>query len=159
MWEEIIKAITLVYLPSTLKFIIGPLTGYAVGLHILTTIVCTIAGMMTTVVALTFFGDWIRNSIFKKLFHREPKPMEQRSKLMQYILKFEIGGIAFLTPIILTPIGGTILAISFGTPKEKIILYMFISATFFSILFSVLIYFFGNSALPEIVKPENQIIF
>lgn len=144
MWEEIIKAITLVYLPSALKFIIGPIAGYAAGLHILTTIVCTVSGMMTSVVIFTYFGDWVRKGVFKRFLHREPKPLHERSKIIQYFLKFEIGGVAFLTPIILTPIGGTILAVSFGVPKEKIIVYMFSSALFFATLFSVVIYFFGN---------------
>lgn len=151
MWEEIIKAITLVYLPSTIKFIFGPLAGKAAGLHIITSIVCTIAGMMTSVVAFTYFGDWIRKGIFKKYLHREPKPLHERSKIIQYFLKFEMGGIAFLTPIILTPIGGTILAVSFGAPKEKIILYMFISACMFSVIINVGVYY-GYDAIIKLIN-------
>jgi hypothetical protein len=58
-----------------------------------------------------------------------------------------------LTPIILTPIGGTLLALSSGSPKDKIILYMFLSAVFWAVAFSVVIYFFGNEMLPDFVKP------
>lgn len=151
MWEEIIKAVTLVYLPSTIKFIFGPLAGKAADLNIITSIVCTIAGMMTSVVAFTYFGDWIRKGIFKKYLHREPKPLHERSKIIQYFLKFEMGGIAFLTPIILTPIGGTILAVSFGAPKEKIILYMFISACVFSVIINVGVYY-GYEAIIKLIN-------
>jgi accessory gene regulator protein AgrB len=141
MWEEILKAISMVYLPSTLKFIFGPLGGYAAGLHLITTIVCTVGGAMSSVVAFTYFGNWIRNSLLKKFFHRPPKPMNERSAFVRYFMKYELGGIAFLTPLILTPIGGALLAVSFGAPKEKIIFYMFLSTTFWAVVFSVSIYF------------------
>lgn len=60
-----------------------------------------------------------------------------------------------LTPLLLTPIGGTLLAISFGTPKNKLILYMFVSASIWAFVFSVAIYFFGNEVIPDIIKPEE----
>jgi hypothetical protein len=152
MWEEIIKAITLVYLPSTLKFIFGLLGGYAAHLNILTTVICTTAGAMTSVVAFTYFGAWIRKGIFRKYFHRDPKPLAERGRFVRYFMKYELGGIAFLTPLLLTPIGGTLLAVSLGAPKEKIIIYMFISSVFWSIVLGASVYFFGNEILPEFVK-------
>jgi hypothetical protein len=40
-----------------LKFIFGPVGGYGVGLHPITTIITTVAGMMTVVFLFTFFGN------------------------------------------------------------------------------------------------------
>ena len=156
MWEEIIKAITLVYLPSTLKFIFGPLAGKAAGLHIITTMVCTIGGMMTSVVAFTYFGRWIRNGILKRFFGGAPKPLSERSKFVQYFLRYELGGITFLTPLILTPIGGTLLAVGFGAPKEKIFFYMFISACCWSVILTLAVYF-GYDALMNTINKVQPV--
>ena len=65
-------------------------------------------------------------------------------------------GVALLTPIILTPIGGTLLAVSSGSPRRKIIVYMFISSSFWSVVISSAIYFFGNEVLPEFLVPERN---
>ena len=66
MWEEILKAFSLVYLPSMLKFIFGPLGGYAAKLHVVTTIISTVAGTMTIVLMFSFAGDWIRNKVINR---------------------------------------------------------------------------------------------
>jgi hypothetical protein len=60
-----------------------------------------------------------------------------------------------LTPVVLTPIGGTLLAVSSGSPKEKIIIYMLVSASFWSVVISLLIYFFGNEVLPDFLRPTR----
>jgi hypothetical protein len=65
-----------------------------------------------------------------------------------------LAGVAVLTPLLFTPIGGTIIAVSFGAPKEKILFYMFISASFFAVLFSVAVYSFGEAVIPDFVRPE-----
>ena len=58
MWEEILKAIP-VYFSSMLKFILGPIGGFAAGLNLVTTILTTVFGMMTVVFLFTYFGDWL----------------------------------------------------------------------------------------------------
>ena len=60
--EEFLKAIP-VYLFSMLKFILGPTLGFAARLHFLTTVLVTVAGMMTMVVAFTYFGEWIKKKL------------------------------------------------------------------------------------------------
>ena len=151
MWEEILKAIP-VFLSSMLKFVFGPLAGYAAKLNLLTTIVSTIGGMMTAVVAFTYFGNFLRERVFKRFFQNRKKFTPRNRKITILYKKYGLGGIAFLTPILLTPIGGTLIAVSFGSPKEKIILYMFISGVAWAIIFSSLIYFFGNKILPDFIK-------
>ena len=59
MWDEILKALTLVFFPAMLKFILGPLGGYVGKLNIATTIIASVAGMMTAVAIITYSGDWV----------------------------------------------------------------------------------------------------
>ena len=139
-----------VYLSSTLKFILGPIIGAASGLKLITTILATVLGMMTSVIVFTFFGDWIKVKVFSRFKRKTPR--KPNPKLAALWKKYGIEGIAFLTPILLTPIGGTLLAVSTGAPKDKIIFYMFVSASAWTILITSAIYFFGNEVLPEVIK-------
>src|SRR6478736_5416155 len=149
MWEEIVKAIP-AYLLSTLKFIGGPLYGWGVGLKLITTILATVLGMMTSVIAFTFFGDWLKSKILIQFKRKNPKP--PNPKWAAFWKKYGVEGIAFLTPILLTPIGGTLLAVSSGAPKDKIIFYMFVSASIWTVIITSTIYFFGKEVLPEVIK-------
>jgi membrane protein DedA with SNARE-associated domain len=152
MWEEILKAIP-VYFSCMLKFILGPIGGYAAGLNLVTTILTTVFGMMTIVLLFTFFGDWLKANVLSRFKRKNKKPNEKRNNRFANIWKkYGLVGVAVLTPIILTPIGGTLLAVSSGSPKDKIIFYMFISAACWSVVFSMAIYFFGNQVLPEFIK-------
>jgi membrane protein DedA with SNARE-associated domain len=151
MWEEILKAIP-VYLSSMLKFIFGPIGGYAAGLNLITTILATVAGMMTVVLSFTYAGNWLRENVINRFFGKRKKFSESNRKFVKIWKKYGLIGVAALTPIVLTPIGGSILAVSSGSPKEKIVLFMFISASVWSVIFSVVIYFFGNEVLPDFVK-------
>jgi membrane protein DedA with SNARE-associated domain len=155
MWEEILKAIP-VYFATMLKFIFGPLGGYTAGLNLLTTILTTVFGMMSVVFLFTYSGDWFKEKVLHRFMRkRDPSSAKNRArdrKLARIWKKYGLTGIALLTPIILTPIGGTLLAVSSGSPKEKIIFYMFISAAAWAVIFSVSIYFFGNEILPDFIK-------
>jgi membrane protein DedA with SNARE-associated domain len=151
MWEDILKALP-VYFLSMLKFILGPVGGYAAQLTLITTILVTVAGMMTVVFAFAFFGDFIRNKITGRFFTRRKKFSERNRRFVGIWRKYGLPGVAALTPILLTPIGGTLLAISFGAPRNKLILYMFMSAAAWSVLMSSAIYFFGEEVLPDVIK-------
>lgn len=152
MWEEILKAATLVYLPSMLKFILGPLGGFAAKLHVVTTIIATVAGTMTVVLAFSFAGDWIRNNVLNRFFPNRRRFSDRNRRFVTIWKKYGVAGVAFLTPLLLTPIGGTLLAISFGSPRDKLILYMLISASAWASIFSLLIYLFGNNVFPDYMK-------
>jgi membrane protein DedA with SNARE-associated domain len=152
MWEEILKAIP-VYFSCMLKFILGPIGGYAAGLNLVTTILTTVFGMMTIVFLFTYFGDWLKANVLSRFKRKDKNSDEKKNSRFNTIWKkYGLAGVALLTPIILTPIGGTLLAVSSGSPKEKIIFYMFISAAAWSVVFSGAIYFFGNEVLPDFIK-------
>lgn len=147
--EELLKAIP-VFLFSALKFILGPTLGYSLKLQPVTTIFATVGGMMASVILFTFFGDWIRSRFFNPDKHFQ----NSGKKWATFLRKYGLAGVAVLAPLFLTPIRGTILAISLGSPREKIILYMFISAVFWGVLFTFLIYLFGDNVLPTFLRSE-----
>jgi len=151
MWEEILKAIP-VYFSSMLKFIFGPIGGYAAGLNLITTILVTVGGMMTVVILFAFFGDFMRTKILLRFFPKRKKFSAHNRKMVGIWKKYGILGVAALTPVLLTPIGGSVLAVSVGTPRNKLILYMFVSAAIWAVIFSVGIYFFGNTLFPDYLK-------
>jgi len=140
MWEIILKTVS-VYLASTLKFIFGPIGGRAAGLNIFITMAATVAGMMTVVYLLSYFGAWIRRRILVRLFR---KPKKERSegqvRRREFYRRYGLAGIAVLTPVILTPIGGTLLAIGFGNPRPKVVAYMLISAVCWSVVLTLAVY-------------------
>lgn len=150
MWQELLRAIP-VYFSSMLKFIFGPLGGFAAGLNLFTTILTTVFGMMTVVFLFTFFGNWLRKNVFAR-FKKRKVNQARAAKLEKIWQRYGLVGVALLTPILLTPIGGTLLAVSSGSPKEKIVLYMFISASFWAVVFSTGVYFFGNEFFPDFLK-------
>lgn len=152
MIDEILRAIP-IYFSCMFKFILGPVGGYAIKLNILTTIITTVAGMMTVVLAFAFFGDWLRMRFLNRIFRKRKKFSERNRRFVLFWRKYGLAGVAALTPIVFTPIVGALLAVSFGSPRDKLIIYMFISASFWSVALTLVIYLFGNSVLPEFLRP------
>lgn len=152
MWEEITRAIP-IYFSSMLKFILGPVGGYLQKLNMITTILTTVAGMMTVVLAFAFFGDLIKRRIINRLFTKRKRFSDKNRRFVYIWRKYGLAGVAALTPILFTPVIGVLLAVSFGTPREKLITYMFVSASFWAVLLTFAIYLFGNSVLPDFMKP------
>ncbi len=136
---ELLKDYFTIFIGSMFKFVGGPAIGVKTGTSIVETTVVSALGMATTVYIITFFGDGLRRRIIlrnqKKRNYRVFTP--KKRWLIRVYKKFGITGIAFLTPVLFSPIVGGILAISFGTPPRKIILYMFISALFWGLILSI----------------------
>ncbi len=149
--QEIAKAIPVI-LFSALKFVLGPTLGLAERLHFLTTAIATIIGMMLSVVVFVYFGNWIRTRVFDRFFPRRKKISIPNPRMESIWKKYGLAGIAALTPVILTPIGGTLLAISFGGSQRKIIAYMLVSAVFWSVILTTVVYVFGHKMLPNWIK-------
>ncbi|GAA4468280.1 hypothetical protein GCM10023189_53310 [Nibrella saemangeumensis] len=136
---DVAKYITVI-LASALKFIGGPLTGIAMGLSWIQTAVCTVAGMMLAVVAVAFAGEMLRQ-LSQRISKKPPRRFNRRTRMAVKIWKRSgMLGIALLTPLILTPIGGTVLAVSYRVHRGQIFLYMLISAVFWSVVFTLATY-------------------
>ena len=95
------------------------------GLHFWPTLALTVGGMMTSVFVFSGVGRaWMH--------------------IIKVFRKFGMGGIAFLTPILLSPIGGTVIATLLGVPRHRILLHMFWSAVFWGVALTFASIRFGH---------------
>ena len=139
-----------VFVGSMFKFIFGPLTGAAAGLATWETCLLTFGGMMTSVVIFSLAGTEARAAWVRQLRRRRraPKAFTQRNRrLVRIWRRFGLRGVAFLTPLIFSPILGTILAVSFGEPPRRIVPAMFVSAMFWSMALTWLVAAAGRGLL------------
>lgn len=129
-----------VMLASAVKFLGGPLTGIALRLTWPETALCTVAGMMLSVVAVVFAGTLLE-SLLSRLRRSPRRRFTRRSRLAVRIWhRFGMAGIAFLTPLVLTPIGGTAIAVSFHVHRVKLLGFMLLSGLFWAIVQTLLFY-------------------
>jgi hypothetical protein len=110
--------------------------GAAVGLTFLETVATTVMGMMTTVVIVSFFGTSLRKWV-NSTFRRDQKVFSKRNrKFVVLWKKYGLFGISFLTPVLFSPILGTMLVSAFGGSRSRIFGYMLFSAIFWSLALS-----------------------
>ncbi|MEA5256243.1 small multi-drug export protein [Arcicella aquatica] len=129
-----------VMLATAIKFFNGPIAGILLGLTWWETAICCIIGMMTTVTLITFLGKRIQ-TLIGKYRKSKPKLFSKRTRFAVKIWKkLGIWGIACFTPLFFTPIGGTLLALSFKVPFAKIFFTMLLFAVSWGIIFSYLIF-------------------
>lgn len=126
----------MVYLVSMFKFIIGPTTGIFAGLSIVETAVLTILGMMTSVALFSFGGTAVRDWWFTAFRHDRKLFSPRNRRVVKFWIKYGIKGLAFLTPVVFSPIVGTLLAVSFGERRNIIFRYMFFSSILWAFLLS-----------------------
>jgi uncharacterized membrane protein len=125
---------------SSIKFVAGPLTGFGLGLSMLETIFCTWVGMMFTVTVMLTIGRFLVQQI-ARIRVQKPKLFSGRVRYAVSIWqRFGIKGIAVMTPLLFTPIGGSLLALSFKVPTPRVLFFMAISGIFWSVIFTVLFY-------------------
>ena len=132
MWEDLYKYF-IVFGSSMFKFFLGLALGAGFQLPYFVTATLTILGMMASVLLFTsflgkYFNTWVMNTFYKnrKLFTKG-----NRKKITIW-KKYGLVGVAFLTPILFTPIGGAMIANGFGETKERIFLFMLCSAVFWA---------------------------
>jgi hypothetical protein len=132
----------MIALSSSVKFVAGPLLGKVYDLPWWETAFFTFVGMMVTVILFSTVARSFFHKYLKGLFNRNEKRITPgKRRVVRIWNKFGISGVAFLTPILLTPIGGSIVAASFGEHPVKIISYMAVSAAFWAVTISLVLYF------------------
>lgn len=156
MLEELIKIFT-VYVLTMVKFIAGPTLGYASGFSLGGTILITIAGTMSSVLLFTYLGQLLREKVLNRLFRKRRTFSKRNRQFVSIWKKYGLIGVTFLTPLLFTPIGGTLLLTSFGSDKRKIIFWMLVWATIWAVIFSGIIYFFGPKVLPDFIRPQAHL--
>ncbi|WP_375562890.1 hypothetical protein ACE193_10315 [Bernardetia sp. OM2101] len=141
-----------VFAMSMFKFIFGCVGGAVRGFSYFETVLITVLGMMTSVVIFTFFGIAIRNWFFIA-FKRKRKVFSKRSRrIVKIWRKYGIIGVAFLTPVLFSPIVGTLISISFGERKERIFFHMLWSAILWAVILSYITTQFDIDSAKELKK-------
>ena len=126
------------------KSILGPTLGYAAGHSPLLTVVLTVSGMMTTVLILTFLGEKLRDRLVKRFF-KPKKVFSPRSRRFVKVWRnYGEMGVSFLTPILLSPPGGSILSMVLGGSRRKTIGYMLLWSVVWSTLITYTMYYAGD---------------
>jgi len=143
MLEELTKFFSILLL-TMLKFIAGPVGGYAAGYTFIKTVLVTVFGMMTSVGLFTYFGTFLREKVLSRFIKNRNKFTKRNRKFVKVWSRYGVIGVAVLTPILLTPIGGTLLLTAFRTPKSMIMIYMTISALFWALVISGLVFLLGD---------------
>ena len=148
MTAEILKYIS-VFLLSMVKFFGGPLAGVSMGLSFGVTLALTVTGMMTSVLIISGVGTMFSNWYLEQR-RRKQKPVfsKKSRRLVKVWQRFGMRGIAFLTPLILSPIIGTVVATVLGATQRQIILNMFWSALFWGVTFTFVLKKMSHLNLP-----------
>ncbi len=137
MLAELMKYL-LVYLISMFKFIGGPAVGAAFSLNNWATASMTVLGMMTSVFIISFFGLRLRVWIMKKFRNKPDKKIFTRRN--RRIVKIWRGygefGVSFFTPVLFSPIVGTLIVVTLGGKRKRVYTYMLISAIFWALTLS-----------------------
>lgn len=149
-----------VALASTLKFIGGPLAGVALGLSWWETGLCSAAGMMFTVVSMVLFGDVVR-AVAARLRKRPARLFSKRARFAVKVWRRTgIIGLAALTPVLFSPVGGAILAASFKPKKRRLFPAMAVSAVAWGLVISFVVHqlpgLFSSPDAPSAVPTADR---
>lgn len=127
-----------IYFLCWFKFLAGPVLGSAAGYSVIQNILITIAGMMTSVLIFTLLGSKVK-ALFGGNFQRRPKLIfsKKNRQIVHLWRKYGEIGVAFFTPLLFTPIGGTLIMVSFGVKKRHIYLHMLWSACLWAVVLSL----------------------
>jgi hypothetical protein len=139
--DETLRGLLTVGALSMFKFFLAPFLGAKEGLHFMTTFVAMVTGMNLSVVVFSLFGQRIKHFIYSTFYRRPRKvfsPKSRRTVTMWH--KYGMWGVAFLTPALLTPPVGTLIACGFGEDRKRIVLFMFVSSVLWGLLLCFVAY-------------------
>ena len=126
----------MVFLVSMFKFMIGPTTGIFSGLGLVETALLAGSGMTLSVLIFSSGGLAIRDWWFAGFRHDRKLFSPRNRRIVRFYSRFGLPGMALLTPVVFSPIVGTLLAISFGERKERDLFWMAASAYFWGFILS-----------------------
>jgi hypothetical protein len=114
------------------KFIGGPAFGAAYDLNLIGIVIMTVLGMMTTVIVISFFGIRLRNWIQKKYSYKRKTFTKRNRQIVKIWRGYGEFGVSFFTPVLFSPIIGTLLVTALGGKRNRVFTYMLISAIFWA---------------------------
>ncbi len=128
------------------KFIAGPALGAVYGFSFIEKFIITVLGMMTSVIVVSFVGQKLRVWAQRKFPPKKKrKRFTKKNRRIVYLWRnYGEFGVSFFTPLIFSPVIGTLLVMVLGGKRKKVIVYMFISAVFWSLTITSLSEMFVN---------------
>ncbi|WP_375435320.1 hypothetical protein [uncultured Hymenobacter sp.] len=137
-----------VFLLGMVKFVAAPVAGIAAGLSFPLIWGLSVAGMMTTVVLVSGVGKmWALHLRRKREEKGKPLFSRKSRRIVGIFRRFGMAGIAFLTPILFSPIGGTVIATQLHVPRWRILFHMLWSAVLWGAAFTMLAIRFSHLAI------------
>jgi hypothetical protein len=129
MQTYILKLVTVV-IWSAFKYIFGFITALGLGLNFVELLIANVGGGMLGVIVYMYLWELIVKT-YRRFF--PPKKKEgirisrTRRLIVKIVLKYELYGIAFLTPLLLSVPVGTLMATSLEPDKWRVKRFMFVS--------------------------------
>jgi len=149
--------ILIVFLVSSIKFLIAPALSFGMGLNFIQTWLSTTAGGIVGVVAFFFLSKWflllysryffyyihlIRTQIYRLMNITVPKFIPARKftrrnrMIIKVVKKFGLAGIVILTPVLLSIPVGTFIATRYYSANRFLLVYLSASVLFWSLFMS-----------------------
>lgn len=132
------STIIIVYLGCTIKILFAVAGAVPLGLVGWKLSVTVFAGGMTGITFFALAGTRIRHWLALRRVRRGKKiNFSKAKKYLKIWRRFGIVGVAALTPPLLSPMVGPVLAAAFGEKFGRIMLFMSISLAVWSVIFGV----------------------
>ena len=142
----------LVFLGSIVKFSMGSLTAIAANLGIGGSLANIIGGIIG-IVLFTYLGGYIQDYLVKKFPKRFVRRFTSSNRFLVRIKqKFGLGGIAALTPIVLSIPVGILFALALTHDKKKIMISMLLSMFFWATVLFLPYYLFNINVVDIITR-------
>jgi hypothetical protein len=142
----------LVFLGSIVKFSMGTLTAIAANLGIGGSLANIIGGIIG-IVLFTYLGGYMQDYLVKTFPKRFGRRFTSSNRFLVRIKqKFGLGGIAALTPIVLSIPVGILFALALTHDKKKIMISMLLSMFFWATVLFLPYYLFNINVVDIITK-------
>ena len=149
--------ILIVFLVSSIKFLIAPALSFGMGLNFLQTWLSTTAGGIVGVIGFFFLSRWLiqlytkyffyyfhllKVKIYRLLNLNIPKLIparrftRQNRMIIKIVKRFGLAGIVILTPVLLSIPVGTFIATRYYSANRFLLLYLCASVLFWSLFMS-----------------------
>lgn len=138
MFSELARYLA-VFFTSMFKFGLAPFVGVGAELSFLETSLFTVTGMMTSVLLFSFLGQKVKDYFFRNFRPNRKLFTSKNRRIIKLWRKHGLKGVAFLTPVLFSPVVGTILASSFGESRKRIFFYMLGSSIFWALFLTFII--------------------
>lgn len=144
--NELIAKYTAVVLTSAVKYIVGVITAVTTGLNFVETLICTVGGGMLGVIVYLYLWELIVK-VYRRFFPKKRKEgikiNNTKRWIVKIVVKYELYGIAFLTPLLLSVPIGVMMAAALEENKWRIKRYMFFSFLGWTLLIYAISALFG----------------